>query len=81
MSDTRYIRRDFLAGGNLTRAIFRKAEFGFLGVVVETRVQTPRLCGAPESAGVVILLFLLLLPFLTSWLIVGIYSLSPKVPC
>ena len=35
-----------------TRAIFRSAEFGFFGVVVETRVQTPRFCGAPASAGV-----------------------------
>jgi hypothetical protein len=30
----------------------RSAEFGFFGVVVETRVQTPRFCGAPASAGV-----------------------------
>jgi hypothetical protein len=29
-----------------TRATFRRAEFGFLGVVVYTRVQTPRRCGA-----------------------------------
>jgi hypothetical protein len=27
---------------NLTLATFLKAEFGFLGVVVKTRVQTPR---------------------------------------
>ena len=26
---------------NLTRATFRSAELGFLGVVVKTRVQTP----------------------------------------
>ena len=37
-----------------TRAILRSAEFGFFGVVVETRVQTPRFCGAPASAGVLI---------------------------
>src|SRR5947208_16107062 len=30
----------------LTRATLRSAEFGFLGVVVYTRVQTPRRCGA-----------------------------------
>lgn len=30
---------------NRTRAIFRKAEFGFLGVVVDTLMQTPRLKG------------------------------------
>jgi len=29
-----------------TRATFRRAEFGFFGVVVYTRVQTPRRCGA-----------------------------------
>jgi hypothetical protein len=27
---------------SLTRAIFLSAEFGFFGVVVETRVHTPR---------------------------------------
>src|SRR6218665_832576 len=35
-----------------TRATLRSAEFGFLGVFVYTRVQTPRRCGAPLSAGV-----------------------------
>ncbi len=35
-----------------TRAIFRSAEFGFFGVVVETRVQTPRRWGEPCNAGV-----------------------------
>src|SRR2546426_682047 len=34
-----------------TRATFRSAEFGFLGVVVYTRVHTPRFCGLPRSAG------------------------------
>ena len=28
-----------------TRAYLRNAEFGFLGVIVPTRVQTPRFCG------------------------------------
>ena len=28
-----------------TRAYLRKAEFGFLGVIVATRVHTPRFCG------------------------------------
>ena len=28
-----------------TRATLRSAEFGFFGVVVYTRVQTPRFCG------------------------------------
>jgi hypothetical protein len=31
-----------------TLAIFRKAEFGFLGVMVRTWVQTPRFCGDPS---------------------------------
>jgi hypothetical protein len=30
-----------------TRAIFRRAELGFLGVIVRTWVQTPRFCGEP----------------------------------
>ena len=34
-----------------TLAIFRSAEFGFLGVVVETFVQTPRLKGAGKKTG------------------------------
>ena len=34
---------------NLTRATFRKAELGFLGVCVLTWIQTPRFCGDPES--------------------------------
>ena len=34
-----------------TLAIFRRAEFGFLGVVVETFVQTPRLKGAGKKTG------------------------------
>jgi hypothetical protein len=29
----------------------RSAEFGFFGVVVYTRVQTPRFCGDAASAG------------------------------
>src|SRR2546426_3619704 len=34
-----------------TRATLRRAEFGFFGVWVLTRTQTPRLCGEPRSAG------------------------------
>jgi hypothetical protein len=51
---------------NLTRAIFRNAEFGFLGVVVETRVQTPRFCGEPCKAGVADFSFFTLRAFRTS---------------
>jgi hypothetical protein len=67
-----------------TRAIFRRAEFGFLGVVVVTFVQTPRLKGDGKNTG---LFFNTLNPrakatvldfrltfvrfFFISWLIVG----------
>jgi hypothetical protein len=33
----------------------RRAEFGFFGVVVYTRVQTPRFCGQESSAGELLL--------------------------
>jgi hypothetical protein len=32
----------------------RSAEFGFLGVLVYTRVHTPRRCGDPLRAGVLV---------------------------
>jgi hypothetical protein len=35
-----------------TRATFRRAEFGFFGVVVYTRMQTPRFWGHACMAGV-----------------------------
>src|SRR5580698_8681421 len=35
-----------------TRATFRSAEFGFLGVIVLTWVQTPRRCGLPATSKV-----------------------------
>jgi hypothetical protein len=54
-----------------TRATFRSAEFGFLGVVVYTRVQTPRFCGAPRRAGVFVFTFGVARPLRTSWLTVG----------
>src|SRR5919202_5843715 len=54
-----------------TRATFRSAEFGFRGVFVYTRVQTPRFCGAPASAGLLVFAFALLRPLRTSWLTVG----------
>src|SRR6188472_3133681 len=56
---------------SLTRATFRSAEFGFLGVVVYTRVHTPRRWGLPFSAGVLVLLVLACRPFRTSCWIVG----------
>src|SRR5215831_11633266 len=54
-----------------TRATLRSAEFGFFGVCVITRVQTPRFCGAPRSAGVFVLDFGVSRPLRTSWLTVG----------
>lgn len=73
-----------------TRQIFRKAEFGFFGVVVETLIATPRLKGLPLGslterfllwlnwlwrAGTVDLWGVFLRPLRTSWLIVGIKTL------
>src|ERR1700674_125857 len=54
-----------------TRATFRSAEFGFLGVCVYTRVQTPRFCGELWSAGLAVLYLTAWRPLRTSWLIVG----------
>src|SRR4029453_1347605 len=63
-----------------TRATLRRAEFGFLGVVVYTRVQTPRRCGAamrflrpwPDVRPGVETFFLgLSRPLRTSWLMLG----------
>src|SRR5450631_1048904 len=54
-----------------TFATLRSAEFGFFGVVVYTRVHTPRRCGLPLSAGVLVLVTLSWRPLRTSWLIVG----------
>src|SRR5262245_4897459 len=58
-----------------TRQTLRSAEFGFLGVVVYTRVQTPRRCGEPFSAGVLVLSRLVLRPLRTSCAMVGILLL------
>src|SRR5271156_3140551 len=64
-----------------TRATLRSAELGFLGVVVYTRVQTPRRCGAatlrlrplPDFRPGVASFFLGgLRPIRTSWEVVGI---------
>src|SRR5689334_4239632 len=54
-----------------TRATLRSAEFGFFGVVVKTRVHTPRRCGEPRRAGVFDFSVLLSRPLRTSWAIVG----------
>src|SRR5689334_17665715 len=55
-----------------TRATFRSAEFGFLGVVVYTRVHTPRRCGLPFSAGVLVLPVFAWRPLRTNCWMVGI---------
>ena len=54
-----------------TRATFRSAEFGFLGVEVYTRVQTPRFCGQLFSAGLEVFQRGGFRPLRTSWLNVG----------
>src|SRR4051794_22682013 len=59
-----------------TRATFRSAEFGFFGVVVYTRVQTPRRWGEPFNAGVFVFSTLSSRPLRTSWLIVGMGGLD-----
>jgi hypothetical protein len=55
-----------------TRATFRKAEFGFFGVVVYTRVHTPRFCGHASMAGTFVRATGRLRPCRISWLMVGI---------
>src|ERR1700754_475658 len=62
---------------SLTRATFRRAEFGFFGVVVYTRVHTPRRCGLPLSAGVLFLATLSWRPLRTNCWIVGTTSPCP----
>jgi hypothetical protein len=54
-----------------TRATFRSAEFGFLGVEVYTRVQTPRFWGQLSSAGLEVFQRGGFRPKRTSWLNVG----------
>src|ERR1700754_3853240 len=61
---------------SLTRATFRSAEFGFFGVVVYTRVHTPRRCGLPLRAAVFTFAILSRRPLRTSCWMVGIYRLS-----
>src|SRR5947199_6099670 len=63
---------------NLTRATLRSAEFGFLGVVVYTRVHTPRFCGHSRMAGDFVFHRLRSRPSRMSWLIVGIVVLGAE---
>ena len=54
-----------------TLATFLRAEFGFLGVVVYTLVQTPLRWGHPFSAGDFVFLFTLIRSWRISCCIVG----------
>jgi len=63
---------------NRTRATFLKAELGFLGVEVYTLIHTPRFWGEDWSAGALVLAFILVRPFLWSWLMVGTTIPSAK---
>src|SRR5262245_17195910 len=60
-----------------TRATLRNAEFGFFGVWVKTRTQTPRFCGLSCRAGLFVLVRTLSRPLRTSWLIVGTVQIAP----
>src|SRR5204862_6959763 len=78
-----------------TRATLRSAEFGFFGVVVYTRVHTPRRCGAatfflrplPDlRPGVDSFLDFGVRPLRTSWLVVGMRRVmvaksAPRLGC
>ena len=55
-----------------TRHTFLRAEFGFFGVVVYTRRQTPRFCGHERRAGDAVRMRKTSRPERMSWLIVGI---------
>jgi hypothetical protein len=55
-----------------TRATFRRAELGFLGVTVITRVQLPRFWGHNCKAGDFVLEPTCCRPKRTNWFIVGI---------
>src|SRR3954454_6808075 len=61
-----------------TRATFRRAEFGFLGVMILTCRHTPRFCGHPVMAGCLGLLCCCVRGVRTSWLIVGILGSSGR---
>jgi len=55
-----------------TRVILRRAELGFLGVIVFTWRQTPRFCGQPSSTGDLLKRRGFFRRLRTSWLMVGI---------
>src|SRR3954451_14255687 len=59
-----------------TLATLRSAEFGFFGVVVYTRVQTPRFCGDCCNAGTFLRDFCTIRGLAISWLIVGMSAFT-----
>src|SRR5262245_11690164 len=59
-----------------TFATLRNAEFGFFGVVVYTRVQTPRFCGDACRAGTVLRALRGCRGLAINWLIVGIFAFA-----
>ena len=61
-----------------TRATFLKAELGFFGVEMKTRIHTPRFWGHPCKAGLSVFMLIFFRPFRTSWLIVGNLVSSAK---
>src|SRR6266446_7814087 len=63
-----------------TLATLRSAELGFFGVVVYTLVHTPRRCGQPFSAGLLLFTRASSRGLRTSWLIVGMFRF-PLFPC
>src|SRR3977135_2372084 len=64
--------------GSRTRATLRSAEFGFFGVWVKTRTQTPRFCGLTCSAGLFVFVTIFFRPWRTSRLMVGMSPQTPK---
>jgi hypothetical protein len=64
-----------------TRATLRRAEFGFFGVIVNTRVQVPEAWGHDLSAGDFVLLTRFLRALRINWLIVGKTSTPWLFPC
>src|SRR5687767_11185801 len=61
-----------------TRAIFRRAELGFLGVMVLTWRQTPRFCGEASRSLTLLIRGKARRGFLINWLIVGIGFLRSR---
>src|SRR5262245_23953913 len=71
VTSTEFVRR--------TRATLRSAEFGFFGVCVYTRIQTPRFSGQPASAGDFVFVRIPSRPILTSCANVG--TVFPRLAC